>query len=350
MSPEFWRHKRVLLTGHTGFKGTWLSLWLEQLGAEVTGYSLAPNTEPAMYSLLEPWPDLHSIVADVRHPESLAAAVAACQPDIVIHMAAQALVRASYQDPTGTFDTNVIGTANLLDALRSVANLRAVLVITSDKVYDNHGAGRPFVESDPLGGTDPYSASKAAQELVTAAYANSYFDPESTRVATARAGNVIGGGDWAAERLIPDYFRSVGAGTEFQLRYPNATRPWQHVLEPLSGYLAYVQRLHSDGDTPRALNFGPSERSLAVSEVVAKLAKVSGHKEQWSRQTDELWPEHDALRLDSGAATATLEWRPRLDVDTALDWTAKWHQAHEAGKDMRNFSIGQIEAYSGLVA
>jgi len=350
MTPEFWRNKRVFLTGHTGFKGAWLSLWLEQLGAKVTGYSLAPSTSPAMFSLLEPWPDLDSVIGDVRHRESLAAAIATSEPEIVIHMAAQALVRPSYEDPTGTFSTNAMGTANLLDLLRPVSTARVVLVVTSDKVYDNHETGRRFVESDPLGGTDPYSASKAVQELITASYASSYFASRSTRVATARAGNVIGGGDWAADRLIPDYFRSIRTGTEIQLRYPNATRPWQHVLEPLSGYLAYAERLHSDGDTPKALNFGPTDPSLAVIDVVSKLAAASGHTQKWSRHTDDRWPEHDALELDSTAAIERLGWRPRMDVDTALEWTAKWHQAHEAAQDMRVFSIQQIEAYSRLGA
>jgi CDP-glucose 4,6-dehydratase len=350
MNPGFWRGKRVFLSGHTGFKGAWLALWLEQLEASVTGYSLPPPTDPALFEELEPWRKLDSIISDLRDREALDAAIAQSDPEIVIHMAAQSLVRASYQDPVETFSTNVMGTVNLLDAVRSSESARATLVITSDKVYDQaYGAG-DFVEDDRLGGTDPYAASKAAQELVTASFCRSYFEERGMRLATGRAGNVIGGGDWAADRLIPDYFRSVRSGEPFRLRYPAATRPWQHVLEPLNGYLTYLEHLYSDEDSPVTLNFGPDEAPVAVADVVAKLAAASGHDNSWSRQGGELWPEHTELRLASEQAVKVLDWRPRLSLEEAIAWTAGWYQAHGAGRDMRAFSVGQIEAYTGLVA
>jgi CDP-glucose 4,6-dehydratase len=276
----FWRGRRVLLTGHTGFKGAWLALWLEQLGAEVVGLALPPDTEPALYSLLAPIIGLRSRVGDIRDPVMLAQAVSEARPQIVIHLAAQALVRRSYRRPVETFGINVMGTALLLDSLRAVADLQAVLVITTDKVYRNSGRGEPFGEDDPLGGGDPYSASKAAAELATASMAASFFAGRGVAVATARAGNVIGGGDWSEDRLIPDIWRAVHSGAPLRLRNPQATRPWQHVLEPLAGYLRYAERLASGANVPRALNFGPPLGDVATVAEVADAMLAALHAGQ----------------------------------------------------------------------
>lgn len=349
MNRSFWDGKRVLLTGHTGFKGGWMALWLRRLGASVTGYSLAPDTEPNLFDALAPWNDVDSIIGDVRDAAALRHAVERCEPEIVIHMAAQPLVRASYADPVDTLTTNVIGTANLLQALRAIPAARVALIVTSDKVYDQaHGTGA-FVESDPLGGSDPYSASKAAQELVTTAFARSFLEVHGARVATSRAGNVIGGGDWAADRLIPDFFRAAASGEEFAIRYPSATRPWQHVLEPLSGYLVYVEKLWEDEAISRSLNFGPNEPPATVAEVIAKFEAATGWGLALREPEGELWPEHSTLELDSGLAAKELGWQPRLSLDRAIRWTADWYKAHSAGADIEEFSIDQIAVYESMV-
>lgn len=345
MNRSFWQDKRVLLTGHTGFKGAWLGLCLEHMGARVTGYSLAPATDPALFDILKPWPSLTSITGDIRDRPSLSEAVGACNPEIVIHLAAQALVRLSYADPVGTFDTNAMGTVCLLDVLRDAPDITTVLVVTSDKVYAQDGRGRPYAENDRLGGSDPYSASKTTQEIITASYAASYFTDREVPVATARAGNVIGGGDWAADRLVPDFFRAMETGERFHLRYPMATRPWQHVLEPLAGYLTYVEKLTAGEELPMSLNFGPSDPPLTVAEVIAELSRLSGYSGGWNREAKEQWPEHGDLQLDSAEARAVLGWRQRLSIEESLEWTAAWHQAHAVGDDMRAFSISQADAY-----
>lgn len=350
MNSGFWQNKRVLLTGHTGFKGAWLGLCLEHMGARVTGYSLAPATDPALYDILKPWPSLTSITGDVRDRRTLREAVSACKPEIVFHLAAQALVRFSYADPVETFDTNAMGTVYLLDVLRDAPDVATVLVVTSDKVYAQDGRGRPHEENDRLGGTDPYSASKATQEIIAASYAASFFTDRRVPVATARAGNVIGGGDWAADRLVPDFFRSIEAGERFQLRYPMATRPWQHVLEPLAGYLTYAEKLTAGEELPMSLNFGPNDPPLTVAEVIAELSKLAGYDDGWHRETEEQWPEHGDLQLDSAQARTVLGWRQRLSIEESLEWTAAWYQAHAAGDNMRAFSISQVDAYMGLAS
>jgi CDP-glucose 4,6-dehydratase len=346
--PAFWRGRRVLLTGHTGFKGAWAALWLERLGAEVSGFALAPETEPSLFDLAAPWSGLRSRLGDVRDPSALRAAVDAADPQIVIHMAAQALVRRGYAEPRATFETNVQGTANLLDALDGCAHLEAVLVVTTDKCYRNDNAGRPFVEDDPLGGADPYSASKAAQELVCHAW------PAGLPLATTRAGNVIGGGDWAADRVLPDLFRAVAADTAIRLRRPRATRPWQHVLDVLSGYFVYAERLAATPEAlPRALNFGPPpdpENARDVGwlvETASACLRVHGIDVQDWRQDGDPGPaEATALSLDPALAATTLGWRTRLDAAASVAWTAEWHARLQRGETARAISLSQLDRYA----
>jgi len=348
MNPAFWRDRRVLVTGHTGFKGSWLCLLLERLGAETTGYSLDPATEPAMFDQIGPWLRLRSVIGDVTDATRVEETVAEAAPEVVIHMASQAIVRASYDDPVRTFATNVLGTVNVLEALRSAPSVGVVLVVTSDKVYQQEGDVRPFVENDRLGGSDPYSASKSAQELVAASYSASFLEPAGVRVATARSGNVIGGGDWSPDRLVPDLYRAIGTGRPVQLRYPDAVRPWQHVLDPLVGYLSYVEHLHGGGDTPLALNFGPDFTGTTVADVIERLAELAGMDAKWEHLPAAGKPEHAALILDAAAAAKTLDWRPLLSIDQALEWTAAWYGAHAAGHDLRHVSRAQIDDFFEL--
>jgi CDP-glucose 4,6-dehydratase len=347
---SFWRNKRVLLTGHTGFKGAWLSLWLERLGAEVTGFALPPVAEPNLWSLVGERANsgvkLRSVLADIRDVRRVAEVMAETDPHIVIHMAAQALVRESYRDPMGTYATNVMGTAALLQACRTLSNLQCVVVVTSDKVYENHGEGRPFDETDRLGGHDPYSNSKACSELLTSCFRDSFF-ADGPPIATARAGNVIGGGDWSQDRLIPDCVRALQSGQPANLRYPDAIRPWQHVLEPLSGYLALAEGLvNAPETTPRAVNFGPDAASFCtVREVVDSFGARFAGKPGWVREPAPQPSEAQALTLSSALAARLLGWHPRLDIRDSLAWTADWYLAHSAGENMVNFSEMQIAKY-----
>jgi CDP-glucose 4,6-dehydratase len=340
----FWRGRKVLLTGHTGFKGAWLHLWLRRLGAEVTGYALAPASDPCLWDIVGR--DGGSIIGDIRDAPGVRAAIERVAPQILIHMAAQALVRRSYLDPLGTFATNVMGTACVLDACRTARGLDCVVVVTSDKVYENHGAGLPFVEHDRLGGRDPYSNSKACAEMVTACFRDSFFH-EGPPIASVRAGNVIGGGDWSADRLIPDCVRALRAGVPVRLRYPEAVRPWQHVLEPLSGYLAIAAALvRTPASAPRAVNFGPDPASFCtVYEVVDALSARFAGKPGWERDGSAHPPEAGALTLSSTLAERTLDWRPVLSIEESLSWTADWYQAHAAGRDMLAFTEAQLAAY-----
>ena len=347
----FWQGRRVLLTGHTGFKGAWLSLWLEQLGAEVHGLALPPDSEPALFPALAPFAKQRSELADLRDPARVASIVREARPQIVIHMAAQPLVRRSYREPIETYATNAMGTVHLLDALRHSDELQAVLVITTDKVYRNDGRRRPFTESDPLGGHDPYAASKVAAEFVTASFAASFFASRGVAVATARAGNVIGGGDWAHDRLIPDFWRAMQAGKPLLLRHPQATRPWQHVLEPLGGYLVYVEKLAAGGDIPCALNFGPLPGiTMTVAEVADAMSKAMRSPLGW--RTDECTgpqpKEASDLALDPGLASATLGWQPRLDAAQALTWTAEWYRAFNDGGAARALCLAQLKRYEAM--
>jgi CDP-glucose 4,6-dehydratase len=345
----FWRDRRVLLTGHTGFKGAWLALWLDDLGAKVFGLALPPDTEPALFSMLQPMAGLSSRLADIRDPDAVAAAVDEARPSVVIHMAAQALVRRSYRLPVETLCTNVMGTAYLLDSLRDIDDLKAVLVVTTDKVYRNDGHRHPFSESDPLGGADPYSASKAAAELLVASMAASFFAAKGVAVATARAGNVIGGGDWSEDRLIPDLWRAVRAGEPLRLRNPDATRPWQHVLEPLAGYLAYVERLASGAEVPSALNFGPpADDVLTVAEVADTMLAAVGSTQRWVKVEGPQPEEAQFLTIDPALAISSIGWRPRLSAMDALQWTAEWYGAVLNGADARQTATEQIRRYEAL--
>ena len=346
--PGFWAGQRVLLTGHTGFKGSWASLWLERLGAEVFGLALPPDHRPHLFGQLAPFARAASSLIDIVEADAVRAVVAAARPTLVLHMAAQPLVRAGYADPARTFAVNVQGTVNLLDALAEAPDLRAALVVTTDKVYRNDGTGRRFVEADPLGGEDPYAASKAAAEMVVEGYAHSLL--KGLALASARGGNVLGGGDWSADRLVPDIWRALHEDRVLQLRYPAATRPWQHVLDCLCGYFCFLEVLATGAEGPRALNFGPVAEDAPVT--VAQVAEVMGAElglgRPWEMAPGAHPGEAPALALDSAAAMARLGWRPRLTGADALAWTAAWYKGFDAGTPARALSLAQISAYEAL--
>jgi CDP-glucose 4,6-dehydratase len=345
IDPDFWMQRRVLITGHTGFKGAWLSLWLQSLGAELAGLALGPPTQPSLYELAGVGSRMREFAADVRDPAQVREAVQSSAPEIVLHLAAQPMVRRSLREPAMTYELNVMGTVNVLEAVRRQgAGVRAVVVVTSDKCYENSGvAARRFVETDPLGGDDPYSSSKACAELLTAAYRSSFFDEAGAPgVATARAGNVIGGGDWGEDRLLPDSVRAVESGELLRVRNPQAVRPWQHVLSPLSGYLQLAQEL-SEGRAARAWNFGPREHDVrTVSWVVERLAELWDGALSWEVDERPNPPEAGHLALDSGDAERLLGWSPPSDLEQALELVVDWHRAQQEGADMRRVSLGQI--------
>lgn len=348
--PSFWRGKRVLLTGHTGMKGSWAALWLNAMQAKVTGYALVPDTEPALFKLADAGRGIHSTIADIRDGKAIDAAVRAADPEIVIHMAAQPLVLRSLKQPVETFDTNVMGTANLLNSVRGCKSLQSILVVTSDKVYANDSRGIAFTESAPLGGKDPYAASKAATEIVAQSFAASYFDKQKIPLATARAGNIIGGGDFAENRLVPDLIRAIGSGKRLELRHPEATRPWQHVLDCVCGYLVFAEALATNSSLPRGMNFGPSANSQHVS--VAKLAEAllgaMGQKPEWDHRPVPDSIETTALVLDSTLANRTLGWHDRLPGTLGMQWTADWYRAFAQQKDARALTLAQIGDYAGI--
>ncbi|WP_213952836.1 CDP-glucose 4,6-dehydratase [Variovorax sp. dw_954] len=347
---SFWFHKNVLVTGQTGFKGSWLCLWLEYLGAHVSAFALPPATEPSHYSLLSPWDKQSHSIVDIKDAKGVADAVAAEQPEIVFHMAAQALVRTSYQDPLETYAANVMGTAHLLNALRSVKHLQAVIIITTDKVYENEGRGHAFVEADKLGGKDPYSNSKSCAELVTQSFRAAFFQT-GAKVVTARAGNVVGGGDWSAERLVPDVVRALIKGEPVALRYPRSVRPWQHVLEPLRGYMLLAERLCEQREqVPTAFNFGPDHRStITVAEVVSILSKKLGMQQDWVPMPGVHPPEAETLSLDSTLARDVLGWTPKLSMQETIDWTAEWFSQWREGVNPRELSLSQVRRYEALL-
>jgi len=346
-AERFWKGRRVFLTGHTGFKGAWLCLWLRGMGASVTGYALAPVSSPNLWDIVGG--DARSVIGDIRNQELLRDALLTANPHIVIHMAAQALVRESYRDPIGTYATNVQGTGILLMACRELKALQCVLIVTSDKVYENPGAGRPFAEGDRLGGHEPYSSSKACCELLTSSFRECFFE-SGPPIASVRAGNVVGGGDWSAERLIPDCVRALEAGEPVALRYPDAVRPWQHVLEPLSGYLELARALALNPEgLPRAVNFGPAPASFCkVHEVVDAFSARFAGKPGWRRDTAAHPKEAEFLTLSSELAARALGWRPILGFGESLAWTADWYQAYAAGEDMVWSSQAQIAHYETL--
>ncbi|QYE35948.1 CDP-glucose 4,6-dehydratase [Polymorphobacter sp. PAMC 29334] len=348
VSDAFWAGKSVFVTGHTGFKGGWLSLWLSELGAKVHGYSLAPPTTPSLFDVAGMADRIagHTI-GDVRDSAKLTAALVAADCEIVFHLAAQPLVRLSYSEPIETFATNVMGTANLLEAVRSCPTVRAVVSVTTDKCYANNEWLWAYRENEPLGGRDPYSASKACAEIVTAAMRDSFLSAAGVRVASARAGNVIGGGDWAADRLIPDFFRSTDAGQALNVRYPGATRPWQHVLEPVAGYLALAKRLATDGDgIDTAWNFGPADEDARPVRWILDHLCAATPGATW--QAEEKIALHEAgyLKLDSSRARHILGWHPRWNLATALEATVEWHRRWRDGEVMAEVCRDQITRYA----
>ncbi len=336
INPSFWKGRRIFLTGHTGFKGGWLSVWLHHLGAEVTGYALDPPTEPSLFELSGVGALVNDIRGDIRDKEALQRAVAASEPEIVIHMAAQPLVRESYRTPVETWETNVIGTLRLLEAVRQAPSVSAVLIITTDKCYENREWLWPYREEDRLGGYDPYSSSKAAAEIALASWRSSFFSsPESPSIATARAGNVIGGGDYAADRLVPDIIRAIGRGEAVRIRNPHAIRPWQHVLEPLHGYLSLCEHLSSPAgqEFAGAWNFGPSSTDVKpVQWIVEKLTSLASHAPGFT--VDEGPHPHEAtyLKLDTSKAEALLGWKPAWNLEEALVRIMEWEGASNETK------------------
>jgi len=352
MNQAFWKGKRVLMTGHTGFKGSWLSLWLQSLGAQVVGYALAPPTNPSLFEVAQVGKGMTSIIGDIRDLERLRAVFAEHKPEIVIHMAAQPLVRYSYIEPVETYSTNVMGTVNLLEAVRSTPSVKAVVNVTSDKCYENREWAWGYRENEAMGGFDPYSSSKGCAELVTSAYRNSYFHAEKYRthgvaIATGRAGNVIGGGDWADDRLIPDIMRAITQGKPVNIRNPHAIRPWQHVLEPLSGYLMLAQKLVEEGATyAEGWNFGPSdEDAQPVQWIVEKLTGSWGEGASWALDGGDHPHEAHYLKLDCSKAKARLNWYPKWHLEHALGAIIDWHRAYGEKQNMREFSLGQIQSF-----
>jgi len=347
MNPDFWRGKRVFITGHTGFKGGWLSLWLQSMDAEVHGYALNPPTETNLFTVAEVGKGMASSkIADIRDAEKLRDAMQAARPEIVFHLAAQPLVRYSYAQPAETYEVNVMGTVRLLDAVRATPGVKAVVNVTTDKCYENREWVWGYRENEAMGGFDPYSSSKGCAELVTTAYRRSFLEQAGIAMASARAGNVIGGGDWAADRLIPDFLRAMDAGETLKIRSPQSTRPWQHVLEPLSGYLMLAERLCIEGmPFAEAWNFGPSdEDARPVRWIVERLAEMQ-RDVKW--QCDETPQPHEAhyLKLDSSKAHNLLNWEPRWRLQAALQKTLEWHQAWRNGEDMHAMTLSQIDQY-----
>jgi CDP-glucose 4,6-dehydratase len=348
MDSLFWKSRKVFLTGHTGFKGSWLALWLSSMGADVCGFALDPPTDPSLYRLLDLEAQLRSIRGDIRDLPALESAMRDFKPEVVIHMAAQPLVRLSYDSPVDTYAVNVLGTVHLLDAVRRTPSVRAVVVVTSDKCYENQEWSQPYREHEAMGGHDPYSSSKGCAELVTAAYRRSFFagrDPVC--VASARAGNVIGGGDWALDRLVPDIVRAFSAGDPVVIRNPEAVRPWQHVLEPLAGYLTLAERLVIDGTAfAEAWNFGPADSDARpVAHLVSEAARLWGGMASWYSVAHEKVHEAHMLRLDSAKACARLGWSPRWGLDETLARTVEWYKSFYGGQDVRACTLHQIQAY-----
>lgn len=355
LNRSFWQGRKVFLTGHTGFKGSWLSLWLDALGANVTGYALAPPTQPNLFEQAEVADTLRSICADIRDFSRLKAALAECQPDVVIHMAAQSVVRRGYENPIETYSANVMGTVHLLEALRQLRQPCAVVNITSDKCYADRECVWGYRENDPMGGPDPYSSSKGCAELVTTAYRESFFPPallerHGIAIASARAGNAIGGGDWTTDQLIPDLMRAFLAAHPCLIRNPSAIRPWQFVLEPLRGYLMLAERLIEDAyHFASAWNFGPEESDAKpVSWIADELARSWGGRASWSQ--DSAMHPHEAqfLKLDTSKARDFLDWHPVLPLSQALHWIVEWYRAFQEGADLQRLTRRQIERYEAL--
>ena len=352
---KYWSGRRVFLTGHTGFKGGWLALWLSRLGANSRGYALDPCTEPNLFTLASVASVTEDVRGDIREYPKLEGSIREFAPEVVFHMAAQPLVRRSYADPVGTFATNVMGTLHVLEAVRRTPSVRAVVCVTTDKVYQNQEWVWPYRETDPLGGYDPYASSKACAEIVSAAYRSSFFPVDRlaeprVALATARAGNVIGGGDWSEARLIPDLIRGFSSGQPVLIRNPIAIRPWQHVLEPLHGYLMLAQKLlGGDSKFDSAYNFGPSDDEVwPVERIANKLVEMWGNRASWTRDADAGAHEAHSLRLDASKARLELGWEPKLKIEAALERTTDWYRAWQRAENMAEFTVKQIAEYEKL--
>lgn len=348
MNPAFWQGRRVFVSGHTGFKGSWLCLWLQAMGAEVHGYALAPATDPALFEVAGVARGMQSTLGDVRDYAALSAALSAARPEIVLHLAAQPLVPLSYAEPVATFATNAMGSVHLLEACRHVKGLQAVVVVSSDKCYENREWLWGYRETDPMGGHDPYSASKGCTELIVSSYRRAFLAPAGIPVASARAGNVIGGGDWTASRLVPDVLAAFAAGTPVTLRSPGAIRPWQHVLEPLAGYLLLAQRLVEGGETfAEGWNFGPDDSDArSVAWVVERLAAGWGPDARWEVAATPQVHEAHTLRLDCSKARSLLGWQARWPADEAVARSLAWYQAWRAGADMHAYTLAEISDFT----
>ncbi|MGA2914816.1 MAG: CDP-glucose 4,6-dehydratase [Sedimentisphaerales bacterium] len=348
INKKFWEKKTILITGHTGFKGSWLSIWLNMLGANLYGYALEPDTKPNMFETAGVKKTIKSNISDIRDYNQLLTVMKKCQPQIIFHLAAQPLVRQSYKDPLETYQTNILGTANLLEAAKYVKSVRAIIVITSDKCYENKESNYAYKESDPLGGYDPYSSSKACAEIVTAAYRNSFFADSNVAIASARAGNVIGGGDWAADRLVPDCIKAWIKNKTVEIRYPQAIRPWQHVLEPLAGYIILAEKLYKSGKKfAGAWNFGPDEKNTKnVVFVVGNIAKLWGNKAKWKKTGTKQPHEAILLKLNCSMAKTKLQWKLRWNTKQTLEKTIQWYKTYlENPKNIKDITIEQIDQY-----
>ncbi|MFK5857318.1 MAG: CDP-glucose 4,6-dehydratase [Bacteroidota bacterium] len=357
MTPDFWKNKIVFISGHTGFKGAWLSLWLQNLGAKVIGYALSPPTKPSLFEKADIASGIHSIKGDIRNLKQLKKVFNKYQPEIVFHLAAQSLVRYSYQEPVETYETNVMGTLNILEAIRDIKSVRAVIMVTTDKCYENKEWPWAYRENEALGGYDPYSSSKGCAELLISSYRNSYFSNKTfnehrTAIASVRAGNVIGGGDWADDRLIPDIIRAFQANNMVNIRNPDAIRPWQHVLEPLAGYMKLAERLYNNGiDYAQAWNFGPLEQDAKpVQWIVKQMANMWSNEAGWKIIKDDVFHEANYLKLDCSKAHNQLDWWPKWDLKTALQKIVHWHKVEVGvkvkGEALRKLCLEQIHDYS----
>ena len=352
MNSEFWKDKRVFISGHTGFKGSWTVLWLKKMGAIIKGYSLAPNTSPSLFEIANVKDGIYSEIGDITDLENLKRSVLDFAPEIVIHMAAQPLVRLSYQDPVGTYQTNVMGTVNLLEAVRACASIKVVVNVTTDKCYENNEWDWGYRENEPMGGHDPYSNSKGCAELVTSAYRRSFFGSGScVSLASARAGNVIGGGDWSDDRLIPDVLKAFNKGQPVLIRNPLATRPWQHVLEPIRGYLALAEKLYLSGEEfAEGWNFGPRDEDVrTVGDVLDYLVAHWPAGASWQLDSDEQPHEAQLLKLDISKAKNRLKWQPIWELDKTLHAIIDWHQSWASGEDMRAVTLKQITNYENNI-
>ena len=343
---NFWNNKRVLVTGHTGFKGSWLTLWLKKMGAQITGISLSPNTDPSLFDLASVNEDMDSHISDIRNLSELKAILLDSKPEIVFHLAAQPLVRDSYLDPLNTYSTNIMGTINLLESLRSIATAKVVVMITTDKVYKNYEWPYSYREIDILGGHDPYSASKSASEIVISSYRNAFMGKENIALSSARAGNVIGGGDWSKDRLIPDLIRAWESEAALTLRNPNSTRPWQHVLEPIYGYLVLATKTWDDPKLSGAYNFGPNPDEVATVEKIIGLARHSYGKGEIEYDTDENQP-HEAgwLSLDNSKSKQVLGVTPKMSLDESIEKTITWYRSLENGMNAKDLCMSNILDY-----